>query len=497
MKPKNLNMMKRTILLSALVTLFSTLALSQVPLDDVDIADAIEDQFRFDHAINVNKIDVEVLDGIVTLEGTVQNLKAKERATRVAELVKGVRAVSNLITIQPAVVMSDHGIRENVEQALLNDPATDSYEVAVSVENKEVTLTGTVDSYQEKELCGHVAKSVRGVVGLTNNIHIDYDQDRPDREIQAEIEEALRWNVLVDDGLINVEVEEGEVELSGIVGSAAEKTNAFFTSWVTGVTSVDNSGLEVEWWAEDEELRKNQHTPVPDNQIEEAIIDAAVYDPRLLSVQIDPEAENGWVTLRGTVDNLKSKIAAEKLAEHTTGVVGVTNRIKVRVDLPPTDSEIAADVDMALSNNSITESWEIDVEVNNGITTLTGVVDSYLEKKEAEWTAGGVEGVTEVNNLLTVNYPHSYYWWGYYPYHNFYITPPNTSVYPDDDHIRRSVESELWWSPFVDRDQVTVHVEEGEVTLEGTVDSWREYRKAVENAWEGGAWSVDNNLEVR
>jgi osmotically-inducible protein OsmY len=49
----------------------------------------------------------------------------------------------------------------------------------------------------------------------------------------------------------------------------------------------------------------------------------------------------------------------------------------------------------------------------------------------------------------------------------------------------------------VDRDQVTVHVEEGEVTLEGTVDSWREYRKAVENAWEGGAWSVDNNLDVR
>ena len=40
-------------------------------------------------------------------------------------------------------------------------------------------------------------------------------------------------------------------------------------------------------------------------------------------------------------------------------------------------------------------------------------------------------------------------------------------------------------------------MEHGEVTLEGTVDSWREYKKAAENAWEGGAWSVNNKLVIK
>ncbi len=473
-------------------------AISQQQLDDADIADAIENECRFDHAIDVNRIDVEVLNGIAELTGTVHNLKAKERATRIAELVKGVRAVSNRIEVDPPVVLSDAGIRDNIIQALLEDPATDSYEVGVEVNNKAVTLTGTVDSYQEKMLSEDVAKSVTGVVAMNNKIEIDYKMDRPDREIREDIEQALKWSMLVDEGLINVAVIDGEVELSGIVGSSAEKTNAFFTAWVTGVRSVDTDGLEVQWWAEDEDLRKNQYTTVADEEIEQAIMDAAIYDPRVVSTKLTVEADNGWVTLRGTMDNLKAKMAAEKLAEHTTGVTGVTNRIKVRIDLPPTDEEVSSNINMALANNAVTEAWEIGVDVNHGIVTLTGTVDSYLEKKEAEWIASGVEGVNEVNNQLTVNFPYSYYWWGYYPYYNLYITPPQeTSLIPDDDLIKRNIGNEIWWSPFVDRDQVTITVKNGEVTLEGTVDSWREYRKAAEKAWEGGAYSVNNELVVQ
>lgn len=490
--------MKRLVMITVLTFLGLVTAISQQQLNDVDIADAIENECRFDHAIDVNKIDVEVLNGIAELTGTVNNLKAKERATRIAELVKGVRAVSNRIEVDPPVVISDAGIRDNIVQALLEDPATDSYEIGVDVNNKIVTLTGTVDSYQEKMLSEDVAKSVTGVVALNNEIEIDYKIDRPDREIRAEVMEALKWSMLVDEGLIDVNVNDGEVELSGIVGSSAEKTNAFFTAWVTGVRSVNTDELEVQWWAKDEDLRKNQFTAVADDEIEKAIMDAAIYDPRVISTEITVEADEGWVTLRGTVDNLKAKTAAEKLAEHTTGVTGVTNRIKVRLELPPTDKEVMSDINMALANNAVTEAWKIDVDVNYGIATLTGTVDSYLEKKEAEWVASGVEGVNEVNNQLDVNFPYSYYWWGYYPYYNLYITPPQTtSLIPDDDRIKRNIANEIWWSPFVDRDQVTITVKNGEVTLEGTVDSWREYRKAAENAWEGGAYSVNNELVVK
>ena len=490
--------MKKIIIIMGILFLGVPLTIAQEEIDDSDIADAIENEFRFDHAVNVNNVDVKVLDGIAELTGIVNNLKAKERATRIAEMVKGVQSVSNRIKVDPPVVLSDPGIRERVEQALLTDPAADSYEVDVAVEDKVVTLTGTVDSYQEKLLCANVAKSVKGVVDLKNDIQVNYKSTRSDWEIQNEIEQALKWNVLIDDGLIEVDVNDGEVELSGVVGSAAEKSNAYFASWVAGVRSVDNSGLEVEWWAEDEELRKNKYVDKPDEEIEQAIKDAALYDPRLFSFEITPEVENGWVTLRGTVDNLKSKMAAEKLAENTTGVTGVTNRIKVRVERAPGDEEIKSDIESSLANNAITEAWQIQVSVNHGIATLSGVVDSYLEKKEAEWVASGVQGVNDMNNILTVNFPYSHYWWGHYPYYSLYISPPeSTSLVPDDELIKTKVANELWWSPYVDRDQIEITVNNGDVTLEGTVDRWKEYRKAAENAWEGGAWSVSNELIVR
>ncbi|MFO7615408.1 MAG: BON domain-containing protein [Bacteroidales bacterium] len=497
--------MKKYLILTGMLMAFFAMAYPQTQTDigDVDIADAIEDEYIFDHAINTNNINVIVIDGIVQLTGRVDNIQAKERATNIARLVKGVRSVSNRITVDPPGDMTDSDIRNNVELALMMDPATNSYEVNVSVINNKVILTGLVDSYQKKQLSEHVAKSVKGVVALDNLINVDYKRDRFDTEIKREIEELLKWNILVDDGLINVKVAEGAVTLTGVVGSAAEKYNAYLTAWVGGVKSVDNAELEVAWWAEDKDLRKNKYVRKTDDEIEQAIKNAAFYDPRIYSFNIDPESDNGWVTLRGEVDNLKARKVAGKLAENTTGVVGVTNRIKVTTaDLPPDDAEIKSEIQSRLENNVITEAWQISVMVRNGIVTLSGTVDSYLERSEAEWVASGVEGVYNVNNILDVNYPYSYYWYGHYPYYDFHIIKPDrtyvaTMNVPDDDEIKRNVERQLWWCPFVDSDDVEVTVENGDVTLEGAVNSIREYRKASENAWEGGAWTVDNQLTIK
>jgi hypothetical protein len=56
------------------------------------------------------------------------------------------------------------------------------------------------------------------------------------------------------------------------------------------------------------------------------------------------------------------------------------------------------------------------------------------------------------------------------------------------------VKRELWWSPFVDSDDINVTVEKGAVTLTGKVDSWPEYQIAAENAFQGGATWVYNLL---
>jgi osmotically-inducible protein OsmY len=87
-----------------------------------------------------------------------------------------------------------------------------------------------------------------------------------------------------------------------------------------------------------------------------------------------------------------------------------------------------------------------------------------------------VNGVAEVQNDITV----SRYW-----------------TYKSDWEINRDVESQLFWSPFVDSDRITVTVNDGVVMLQGTVEDWDEYWTAVENAYEGGARLMENHLRLR
>ena len=65
-----------------------------------------------------------------------------------------------------------------------------------------------------------------------------------------------------------------------------------------------------------------------------------------------------------------------------------------------------------------------------------------------------------------------------------------------DRQIKDSIESQLWWSPFVSSDQVNVAVDNGVATLTGMVDTPGERQAATDNAYQGGATLVENNLVV-
>jgi osmotically-inducible protein OsmY len=67
----------------------------------------------------------------------------------------------------------------------------------------------------------------------------------------------------------------------------------------------------------------------------------------------------------------------------------------------------------------------------------------------------------------------------------------------DDWEIKRDIEDELWWSPFVDAEDISVTVTDGTATLVGVVDTLRERRVATENAYEGGAKHVRSELKVQ
>ena len=469
---------------------------------DKTIGDAIEDELVFDRVVNLNNIDIEVTDGIVELSGKVDNILAKEHAGRVARTVKGVRSVNNTITVKPSTSRSDGDIQSNVKNALAMDPVTESYEVDIAVSNGTVTLTGVVDSWQEKQMSETVAKGVKGVVDVKNDIQIEYKIERMDREIKPEIEARLRWDVFIDDTLIEVAVNEGTVSLSGTVGSAIEKNRAASHAWVSGVSSVDDSGLQVSRWARDKDLRQDKYVSKSDDEIKQAIEDDYVYDSRMLSFNIKTEVDKGHVTLRGTVDNLRAKQAAEQVARDTVGVSKVTNRLKVRSSQPIEDNDIVQKIRDELLVNPYTESYEIFVKVKDGVVTLTGTVDSYLEKAEAEYVASGVKGVNDVKNKLDVFYisdpiTYSPYVYPYYPFvYHWHLHVPTLSDKTDVE-IKFDIQDELWWSPFTDADEIDVEVVNGVATLTGKVDSWSEWQAAKENAYEGGANWVHNKLEVQ
>lgn len=469
-------------------------------IDDTGITRAVERELLLDHLTPAQAIVVQTNEGIVELTGTVDNLLAKNRATRLAEVVRGVRSVSNRITVTGKDVPDDELVDE-VRTALLYDPVTESYEMKVNASDGTVTLTGTVGSWAERRIAERVAASVSGVEAVVNEIEVRYERERADAEISREIERRLAADVLVDQEQIRVDVRDGIVELSGTVGSAAERTRAESQAWTAGVNSVSSENLDISVTADDPNLRKRSFVLESETEIAAAVRDAMLYDPRVDSFEITPVVRGTTVTLQGTVDNLRAKRAAEQLARNTVGVARVVNEIAVVPGERVSDEEAAEAIRSQLLSNVYTDAFEIQVDVEDGVATLTGTVDDFFEKAEAGDIASRARGVVDVNNLLQVaqaelGFYYDPYLYEYHPYVDLWdaYTPARTTV--SDAEIEDEIEDELFWSPFVDSEQVRVRVSEGVATLTGTVDTWREREAASENAYEGGALYVTNLLHV-
>ncbi|MDT7043728.1 BON domain-containing protein [Candidatus Nitronereus thalassa] len=444
-------------------------------LDDNKITKAVEKAFSVDPSVPGHLIDVTTKKGVVALSGKAPHLRGKMRATSVAETIRGVQAVVNTVTIKN-LGLSDEHIRQNVEEVLSHDPATEKYDLEVQVQNKTATLSGSVNSWAAGNLAEKIASGARGVHEVVNNIEVSYEGKRSDGQIADEIQKRLQTDVWINADGLDVSVRDGRVWLSGVVGSASEKRRARNNAYVMGVKSVDDSQLFVKWWAKGNMRRTKTFDMLSDDTIKEHVQLALAYDPRVFWFSIDIAVEDGVVTLQGTVDNLNAKHSAQETARHTRGVLWVNNYLKVRLPEYPDDEEIKRRIETLIAIDPDLEPFTIDPLVHDGKVTLRGTVGSYYERRLAEHLAARVKGVLEVKNNLVI--PDSWEW-----------TP--------DAVIQQDIEDELWWSPFVDSDDITVTVEHGIATLRGTVNSWFEYEAALENAKEGGARLVESQLTVR
>ena len=126
-----------------------------------------------------------------------------------------------------------------------------------------------------------------------------------------------------------------------------------------------------------------------------------------------------------------------------------------------TDAQIQQDVINQLKWNPELEASEIGVSVHHGIVTLSGQVDTYFKKFEAERAAKKVSGVKAIAEDIHVGI--------------------STAMFRTDTEIAEAVVKALKWHTSIDDQKIKVKVENSSVTLEGQVD-WEYQREAAKTA---------------
>jgi osmotically-inducible protein OsmY len=199
-----------------------------------------------------------------------------------------------------------------------------------------------------------------------------------------------------------------------------------------------------------------------DDELRQHVEDELAWEPQVNPKAIAVSAEDGRVTLRGTVGSPREKRAASKAAERVFGVVSVDNELEVRLldERRRDDAELRADVLQALMLNSLVPST-VDATVDHGLVTLTGRANWNHQRREAERVASTIVGTLEVVDEIEL-------------YH-----VPN----PDPGAVQDEITRALRRSATLDAGRIHVSASHGTVTIKGHVRSWPEHDDAIAAAW--------------
>jgi osmotically-inducible protein OsmY len=244
--------------------------------------------------------------------------------------------------------------------------------------------------------------------------------------------------------------------------------------------------------------------PTSDARIGTSVQAKYYADDRVHGHRINVDAQNGVVTLRGTVPDASAKEHAVTLARSVEGVTDVKDELQVRSEdtattaggQDPTSATgtagremnerqpgwITTKIQAQYFVNPEIKPWNIDVTTSGaGVVTLEGEVDSAEDKAEAVRIATGTEGVTRVEDRLKVDRdagrdtaatretePRA-----------ARETATAADVEPPDAWLTAKIQSKYFIDTDVKGRRIDVDTQNGVVTLTGSVGSEAERRQAV------------------
>jgi osmotically-inducible protein OsmY len=210
---------------------------------------------------------------------------------------------------------TDVSVRDAVVTQLDWDPEIDASAVGVAARGGVVTLTGYVGTYSEKLVAERIAKRVRGVRGVANEIEVKLRQDITDPDLARDVVRALSLRSTIPPSVQAV-VHNGHVTLTGLVDWLFQKEEAEkAVRHVRGVRGVFNH-IDVKARATEKDVR---------HRIVEALHRNADVDARHVTVAID----GGVATLRGRVGSFMQYEAAARAAASAPGITSVDNQLQI------------------------------------------------------------------------------------------------------------------------------------------------------------------------
>jgi osmotically-inducible protein OsmY len=214
---------------------------------------------------------------------------------------------------------SDTDLKQRIMRELKWDSRIPWASIVVGVSDGVVTLTGVVSSYAQKFAAQEATHRVTGVLDVANDIDVNPVDSfmRTDTEIASAVRNALEWDALVPNELIQSTVSDGWVTLEGQVDYWRERSDAERAiRRLAGVVGVNNKIT----------IRKNE---VNAKQLREEIEFALERRADREAERLRIEVNDGAVDLWGRVHSWQEKRAVLGSISHASGVTQLRDHLRI------------------------------------------------------------------------------------------------------------------------------------------------------------------------